>query len=249
MSTALSLVDSLITKIDSSNDDEKYDKDSAVTVTYWAGRGLCEPIRLLLAGIGVKFENIFMQNKKEFDDLRASKKLAYNQLPLVQMDGKYLVQSGSAFRYIANKYNFMGTNLSESYIIDLICEGCKDARATGKLTAFPWSQDVNVILQSFRFERYFQRWEQILIESNNSDGYFVKSGVSAADTAVFEVLEFLELIVGENEFNKRIKSYPKLLRNYKVTRKLGDIEFYIKNKRNHLDWKSYAATVDKTLAR
>eukprot|EP00483_Globobulimina_turgida_P009229 UN09248 len=165
------------------------------------------------------------------------------------MDGLNLVQSGSTFRYIANKYNLMGINAKEAYLIDLVCEGCKDARSTGKLTKFPWGGDVNDILQNFKFERYFKRWEQILTQSNNIDGYFVKSGKSAADIAVFEVLEFLELIIGTNELNERMDSYPKLLGNYKVTRNLGDIQFYIKNKRNHLQWKQYAATVDKTLGR
>ena len=242
MATALNLIDSLITSIDKDNSD-------TVTVTYWAGRGLCEPIRLLLAGIGIKFENIFIQSKEQFDALKASSKLAYGQLPLVEMDGMNLVMSGSTFRFIANRYQFMGANLRESYLIDLICEGCKDARSTGKLVSFPWSMDTQLVLESFKFERYCKKWEEILNESKNCDGYFVESGQSAADIAVFEVLEFLEIIIGKKEFCERMKAFPKLMKNYALTRNLGDIQLYIDESRNHLEWTEYAQLVSKTLGR
>ena len=72
-------------------------------------------------------------------------------------------------------------------------------------------------------------------ESCAKDGYFI-SKPSAADVAVFECIEFLELIVGD-KFNELMKPYPKELNNCKLTRKLGRIEDYIKNDKHH---KSFA---------
>eukprot|EP01083_Nonionella_stella_P048405 129440_1 len=249
MSTALSLVDSLLAKIDSIGEEQKMDISAKIKVTYFPGRGLCEPIRLLLAGIGIEFENIFVQSKEQFDKLKQEKELAYNQLPLVEMDGLNLVQSGSAFRYIANKYNFMGSNATESYLIDLTYEGCQDARSNGKILYFPWTKDKDAILQNFKFKRYFGRWEKIIGQNDNADGYFIRSGPSAADIAVFEVLEFMELIIGKDALSKSLAPYTKLTKNYAVTRKLGNVEAYIKNKRNHLGWQEYAQCVDATLNR
>eukprot|EP01083_Nonionella_stella_P212770 768008_1 len=95
-------------------------KDQQVKVTYWAGRGRAEPSRLLLAAAGVKFENNFMESKQQFDDLKKTGKLAYNQLPLIEMDGLNLVQGGAQFRYIADKYKLRGSTVKESYIVDMV---------------------------------------------------------------------------------------------------------------------------------
>ena len=102
-------------------------------------------------------------------------------------------------------------------------------------------------IKDFNFDRYVKKWEELLSdESCAKDGYFI-SVPSAADVAVFECIEFLELIVGNDKFNELMKGYPKVLNNYKLTRKMGRIEDYIKNDRNHKSFADYAKDVKATL--
>lgn len=56
-----------------------------VRVTYWAGRGRAEPIRVILAAAGVNFESRFFSaetGKQELDEIRAAGDLEYDQVPL-----------------------------------------------------------------------------------------------------------------------------------------------------------------------
>eukprot|EP00484_Ammonia_sp_Unknown_P029290 CAMPEP_0197029762 /NCGR_PEP_ID=MMETSP1384-20130603/9150_1 /TAXON_ID=29189 /ORGANISM="Ammonia sp." /LENGTH=229 /DNA_ID=CAMNT_0042458993 /DNA_START=46 /DNA_END=735 /DNA_ORIENTATION=- len=227
--------------------DEQKKDETVVTVTYWAGRGRAEPTRLLLAAAGVKFNNVFLTLPKEIADLRASGKLAYDQLPLVEMDGLNLVQTGAQFRYIADKYKLRGSNVKEAYLVDLVYEGTKDAR--GPLMGYQFHEDADKLVQEFNDKRFCKKWEELLSdEACAKDGYFIGKA-SAADVAVFEVLEFLQLAVGDDKFNEIMKAYPKLLNNYGVSRKIGGIEEYIANGRNHKSWSDYVKDVNTTLGR
>ena len=71
-------------------------------------------------------------------------------------------------------------------------------------------------------------------DSTAKDGWFI-STASAADVAVFEVLEGLEIVAGADDFQEIMKPFPKLSENYKNTRKMGRISDYIANDRNHLE--------------
>ena len=167
------------------------------------------------------------------------------QLPLIEIDGLCLVQTGAQFRYIADKYKLRGSSLKESYIVDLVYESTKDAR--GCLNTYPFTLDVDKVIKDFNFDRYVKKWEELLSdESCSKDGYFI-SKPSAADVAVFECLEYLELIIGNDKFNELMKEYPKVLNNYKLSLKLGEIEDYIKNNRNHKPFSDYAKDVKATL--
>ena len=62
------------------------------TVTYFFGRGLAEHIRFLLAAVGEPFTNRCLSTAEELDELRARGDLAFNQLPLTELDGLKMVQ-------------------------------------------------------------------------------------------------------------------------------------------------------------
>eukprot|EP00966_Prymnesium_polylepis_P213377 4941807-Prymnesium_polylepis.1 len=60
-----------------------------VRVTYWAGRGRCEPLRCILAAGGLEFTQRFLTEatgKQQLATLRASGMLQYDQVPLVEID-------------------------------------------------------------------------------------------------------------------------------------------------------------------
>ncbi|CAB9506089.1 S-transferase A2 [Seminavis robusta] len=65
------------------------------------GKG--EPIRLLCAYAGLELEDYHFASRQEFQDLKANGKLAFGQVPLLEVDdgAHQLVQSTAILRYLA----------------------------------------------------------------------------------------------------------------------------------------------------
>ena len=106
-----------------------------VTLTYWAGRGKAEIIRLTLAAVGVTFkhqipgltkEDIFLNDPSHFVHLRSSGYLVANQVPLLVMDGVNYVQSMATVRMIAARFHFNGNSSIEKSSVDIASEICLD---------------------------------------------------------------------------------------------------------------------------
>jgi len=54
-----------------------------------------------------------LTEEKEFTDLKDSGKLLFGQVPLIEFEGKNIVQSGSASRFFARRGNLLGDNEDE----------------------------------------------------------------------------------------------------------------------------------------
>ncbi len=112
-------------------------------VTYFAGRGLAEFPRWLLAATGESFTNKVLYAPEELSDLRVSGALAMDQvglgftatplcnsrwtlplvlsqLPLLQIDGLNIVQSGAIVRYIARKHGLDGATPDDKAKADVV---------------------------------------------------------------------------------------------------------------------------------
>ena len=110
-------------------------------LVYFNGRGLAENSRLILAYVGVEYEDFRYNmevidwkthniNKPEFDADKASGKLrqSLNKLPYLEVDGSIVCQSKSIERYLARRFNLMGSNDIEAAQIDSICEVVRDIK-------------------------------------------------------------------------------------------------------------------------
>jgi len=218
-------------------------KNEVVRITYVQGRGLCEPIRFLLYYCGVTIQEVFLTKKEELQALNNGNQLFYQQLPLIEMDGKKLVQSGATMRYIARKYNMYGVNDKERYIIDLIYEGTRDARTP--LSAFQHHKDIDKLKQDFKMDRYLGKWEDYLSKKEGKNAFFT-SNVSFADIAVYEILDYLDVAHGIDETKNILENkYPHLYK-LKVTIESNEhIKHYKTTTRNHIPHgKTYTDIVD-----
>ncbi len=54
-----------------------------------------------------------MTEQQQFADLKASGKLLFGQVPLIEFEGKNIVQSGAASRFFAKRGNLLGDNEDE----------------------------------------------------------------------------------------------------------------------------------------
>jgi len=108
-------------------------------LTYFNGRGLAEISRLIFAAAGVDFEDnrypltvldwaTFKMERKEFDEDKASGKLwqSLDKLPFLEVEGEVISQSKSIERFLASKFDMMGSTPLEAAKIDSLCEWVRD---------------------------------------------------------------------------------------------------------------------------
>lgn len=80
---------------------------SSCHLTYFAGRGRAEVIRLLLVDAGVSFTETFLRTRDDFLQICSSGKAPYLQVPLLEIDGHALVQTKAILRYVARTHGSM----------------------------------------------------------------------------------------------------------------------------------------------
>jgi len=108
-------------------------------LTYFNVRGLAETSRFLLALGGEEYEDFryplevidmskHEMKKDEFDKDKADGKLvtSLNKVPFLEVDGDTIPQSKSIERFLARRFNMMGSNDIEAAQIDAICESVRD---------------------------------------------------------------------------------------------------------------------------
>ena len=108
-------------------------------LTYFNVRGLAETSRFLLALGGEEYEDFryplevidmskHEMKKDEFDKDKADGKLvtSLNKVPFLEVDGVTIPQSKSVERFLARRFNMMGSSDLEAAQIDAICESVRD---------------------------------------------------------------------------------------------------------------------------
>ena len=108
-------------------------------LTYFNVRGLAETSRFLLALGGEEYEDFryplevidmskYEMKKDEFDKDKADGLLvtSLNKVPFLEVDGVTIPQSKSVERFLARRFNMMGSNDLQYSQIDAICESVRD---------------------------------------------------------------------------------------------------------------------------
>ena len=148
-------------------------------LTYWDGRGNAELIRLSLVVAGRAYkEQVFLNDEKTHMDSKADMLaimdkgvLAFDQLPLLQIDGLFLVQKLAIMRYIARKHALYGSNEIEAIQIDMVVEGILDfkGKLKGDEASFYDAMD-----------NYGPKFERIL-RTNTTSNFLIGKNCSFAD--------------------------------------------------------------------
>eukprot|EP00057_Strongylocentrotus_purpuratus_P025035 XP_011679509.1 PREDICTED: glutathione S-transferase 2 [Strongylocentrotus purpuratus] len=94
-------------------------------LTYFTTRGRAEPIRLLLTDAGIEFEDRRF-SEEEWFERKESGEFPLNQIPILEADGKTMVQSRAIMRHLARKYGYNGKTEEEAFQIDVLCEALED---------------------------------------------------------------------------------------------------------------------------
>lgn len=89
-------------------------------LTYFASRGRAETTRWMLAACGIPFENVGLSEPEQMEALRATGKLPFDQLPLLELDGQRYSQTSAMIRILARRGDLYGDGDAERALIDMI---------------------------------------------------------------------------------------------------------------------------------
>jgi len=158
---------------------------------YFKGRGRAETTRWMLAVNQIAFENVPIETPEALAALRASGKLPFDQMPLLEINGLNLSQSGAMIRYLARLGGFYGENDTEAVWCDMIAGASADFVETAMQAAFQPTEKVAKSNMHARFAKFGPKFEAKLAESGAS--FCVGKKLTFADVILAEALsEYLD---------------------------------------------------------
>lgn len=213
---------------------------------YWNGRGRAEIIRLVMATIGVDWTESHLKEAEDMDKLKSDGKLLFGQVPLLEIDGKNLIQTGSIIRYLVSsrRPNLLGNNEDERVRIDMVFEGTRDFLGGAWMSyGFAGYDEVREKAKTVFLPKYLPLFEKILKE-NGSNGYLVGNSLSLADIGLLEPLLWVEELCAQDEFN----AYPEIRKFLKVVKEDKNIAGYLNGpRRPRINDDEYVASVKRVL--
>lgn len=158
------------------------------SLTYFRGRGRAETTRWMLAAAGIAFRNVAIDTPEQLAELRASGKLPFDQMPLLEMDGHCLSQSSAMTRYLARRAGLYGKDDTDAVRCDLIVGVSADLAEAALQAAFKPSAVVAVADLKARFAKFGPRFEAQI--------QMLGSGFCAADQMTFADVILAEALNG-----------------------------------------------------
>ena len=153
---------------------------------YFKGRGRAETTRWMLAINQIEFENVAIETPQDLADLRASGKLPFDQMPLLEISGLNLSQSTAMIRYLARLGDFYGDSDTDAVWCDMIAGAVADFAEASMQAAFQATDNIAKAALCTRFSKFGPRFEARL--ASNGTGFCVGAGLTFADVVLVEAL-------------------------------------------------------------
>eukprot|EP00812_Abedinium_dasypus_P008965 NODE_2689_length_893_cov_477.059666.p2 GENE.NODE_2689_length_893_cov_477.059666~~NODE_2689_length_893_cov_477.059666.p2 ORF type:complete len:236 (-),score=75.95 NODE_2689_length_893_cov_477.059666:72-779(-) len=176
-------------------------------LTYWDGQGNAEIMRLMMAVCGEEWEDkvvmagdgaSHLTTKEHADTLIAAGRLAFDQFPLLSIDGLNIVQKMAGVRYLARKYGLCGRDNAEATQIDIISEGLNDFSANDGQT------------EKKNQDKYLPRIERAL-RAGGESLFLVGGTMSFVDVQLFKIIDDGTAALGGVAW---LAEYPLVARHY-----------------------------------
>lgn len=140
----------------------------------------------MLAINQIAFENVPVETPKAFATLRATGKLPFDQMPLLEIDGLNLSQSSAMIRYLARRGGLYGDTDADALWCDMIAGAVADFAETAMQAAFQPTKEIAVATLLARFGKFGPRLEARL--AVNGSGLCAGSSITFADVGLAEAL-------------------------------------------------------------
>ena len=175
---------------------------------YFKGRGRAETTRWMLAINNIDFINISLEDYNDFDDLKASGKLPFNQLPLLELDDLKLSQSSAMISFLARRGDFYGKTNEDAVRCDMLVGAVGDFNVPAMQFTFKADKDEASRDLDESLKKFGKHFEFILTQ--NEGEFLVGQKLSVADIIMAESLtSFIEFC-------------PTCLNNYPLLKQLQE---------------------------
>ena len=175
-------------------------------LTYFNVRGLAETSRILLALGGEEYEDFryplevidmskHEMKKEEFDKDKADGKLvtSLNKVPFLEVDGVTIPQSKSMERFLARRFNMMGSNDLEAAQIDAICESVRDFKDIYQKVRFLPEDEKDAGMKEWFTVTLVERLTLLENQLVGESGFSVGNTMSLSDVVLFTFInEFFD---------------------------------------------------------
>lgn len=159
---------------------------ASAKLTYFRGRGRAETTRWMLAAAEVAFVNLAIDTPEDLAALRASGKLPFDQMPLLEIDGLNLSQSSAMIRFLARRGGLYGNGDRDAMWCDLITGVAADFAETAIQAPFKPSEAVAIADMEARFAKFGPRFEARIAEQGS--GFSASDDMTFADVVLAEAL-------------------------------------------------------------
>ncbi|VDK60329.1 unnamed protein product [Anisakis simplex] len=175
-------------------------------LTYFAIRGLAEPIRLLFTDQNIVFDDALIKDRDAWPAMKAQ--FQFGQVPCLHDDDEQIVQSGAIIRHIARKHNLYGANENEMTYADMFYEGIRDLHSkytTMIYTAYETQKD-KFIKETLPVE--LAKFDKLLQTRGGGSAYILGDKICFVDYAFFEEIDIM-IILDPHALDKfpTIKAY------------------------------------------
>eukprot|EP00105_Crassostrea_gigas_P003839 XP_011416828.1 PREDICTED: S-crystallin SL11 [Crassostrea gigas] len=162
----------------------------AYKLMYFEAKGRAEVIRLSFAAAGQSFEDKRYSIEEWY---KVKPAIPQHQLPCLQVDGRFIPQSGAIMRYIAREFGFYGDNNNENTRVDVIL-GASDDFLKNVMSWYykkdeTKKEEIKKDLEETKLPQFFSLLESILKENDGGDGYFVGKKISLADILIYDITD------------------------------------------------------------
>jgi len=185
-----------------------------IRLHYFKGRGRAETTRWMLAVNRIDFANVALASANELAALRATGKLPFDQLPLLEIDGLNLSQSTAMIRYLARRGDLYGDSDDDRLWCDMVAGASADFAETAMQAAFQPTAAVAEANLRKAFAKFGPRFEARL--TANGGRHIAGSRLSFADVVLTEALtsyrelvpDILDPTPGLADLQRRITELP-----------------------------------------
>ena len=175
---------------------------------YFKGRGRAETTRWMLAINNIDFINISLEDHNDFDNLKASGKLPFNQLPLLELDDLRLSQSSAMISFLARRGDLYGKTNEDAVRCDMLVGAVGDFNVPAMQFTFKAHKDEASRDLDESLKKFGKHFEFILTQ--NEGEFLVGQKLSVADIIMAESLtSFIEFC-------------PTCLNNYPLLKQLQE---------------------------
>lgn len=158
----------------------------SVKLHYFKGRGRAETTRWMLAANRIEFVNVPIETPQALAALRATGKLPFDQMPLLEIDGLCLSQSSAMIRYLARRSGFYGKSDDDALWCDMVAAAVADFAETAMQAPFQPSEQAARTMMQARFDKFGPKFEARLRQAGS--GFCAGDSMTFADVVLAEAL-------------------------------------------------------------